>query len=90
MPVPSPAHDDPALDKVALDAAFGRALRHVRLERGMSQEALGFACGRHRTFVSILERGRNGASLETVVRLARALGVPAAELVARTEAELDA
>jgi len=76
------------IDKAALDAAFGRALRAVRLERGVSQEALGLACGRHRTFVSILERGTHGASLETVVRLARGLGIRPSELVRRAEDEL--
>ena len=76
------------IDKAALDAAFGRALRSIRTERGVSQEALGLACGRHRTFVSILERGTHGASLETVVRLARGLGIAPSELVRRTEEEL--
>ena len=78
------------LDEEALGAAFGRALRSVRLERGFSQEALGFACGRHRTYVSALERGTSSPTLETVVRLARALGVDAAELVERAEHELGA
>ena len=78
------------LDEEALGAAFGRALRSVRLERGLSQESLGFACGRHRTYVSALERGTSSPTLETVVRLARALGVDAAELVERAEQELGA
>lgn len=77
------------LDEQALGAAFGRALRSVRMERGFSQEALGFACGRHRTYVSALERGTSSPTLQTVVRLARALGVDAAELVDRAERELD-
>ena len=77
------------LDEQALGAAFGRALRSVRMERGFSQEALGFACGRHRAFVSALERGTSSPTLQTVVRLVRALGVDAAELVDRAERELD-
>ena len=77
------------VDEQALGAAFGRALRSVRMERGFSQEALGFACGRHRTYVSALERGTSSPTLQTVVRLARALGVDAAELVDRAERELD-
>jgi transcriptional regulator with XRE-family HTH domain len=77
------------LDEQALGAAFGRALRSARMERGFSQEALGFACGRHRTYVSALERGTSSPTLQTVVRLARALGVDAAELVDRAERELD-
>ena len=37
---------------IPLDSAFGQVLRELRLERGLSQEALSHACGRHRTFVS--------------------------------------
>lgn len=79
--------DDP--QKRMLDESFGRALRERRKERGLSQEALSFACGRHRTFVSLLERGENGPSLETVFKLARALEVDPSVLVARADQLLD-
>jgi transcriptional regulator with XRE-family HTH domain len=69
----------------SLDESFGRVLRELRLERRLSQEALSFACGRHRTYVSLLERGRNGPSLETVWRLAEALEISPSELVRRVE-----
>jgi len=85
-PMP-PGPDDP--QKRMLDESFGRALREARLQRGLSQEALSFACGRHRTFVSLLERGKNGASLETVFKLARALEVEPSVLVARADLFLD-
>lgn len=78
-----PRTDDP--QKRMLDESFGQALRELRLQRSLSQEALSFACGRHRTFVSLLERGQNGASLETVFKLARALDVEPSVLVARTD-----
>lgn len=79
--------DDP--QKRLLDQSFGEALRELRLQRGVSQEALSFACDRHRTFVSLLERGQNGASLYTVFRLARALEVDPSALVARADELLD-
>lgn len=68
--------------------SFGQALRELRHERGLSQEALSFACGRHRTFVSLLERGVNGPSLETVWMLAGGLGVAPSTLVRRVEETL--
>lgn len=81
-PMP-PGPDDP--HKRMLDESFGQALRELRLQRGLSQETLSFACDRHRTFVSLLERGKNGASLETVFKLARALDVAPSALVARAD-----
>ena len=69
----------------SLEEAFGRVLRELRTERGLSQEALSLACGRHRTYVSLLERGHNSPSLTTVWMLAGALDVAPSELVRRVE-----
>ena len=65
---------------------FGVALRSARRTRGWSQEALAERAGLHPTFVSLLERGLRQPSLETVLRLSRALGVPVGELVGPVEA----
>lgn len=56
-------------------------VRELRLERGMSQEQLGFASGLHRTAISFVERADRAANLETVEKLARALRVEPAELM---------
>ena len=55
------------------NAAFGEVVRGLRTERGLSQEALSFACGRHRTYISLLERGHNSPSLDTLWVIAEAL-----------------
>ena len=60
---------------------FALNLRRVRTERGLSQEALGVLCGLHRTEISLLERAGREPRLMTVVRIARALKVPPAELL---------
>lgn len=77
-----------ARDRHPLDVAFGRAVRALREERGLSQEALSFACGRHRTYVSGIERGTSSPTLGTIAVLAGALQVTAAELVRRAEGQL--
>jgi transcriptional regulator with XRE-family HTH domain len=69
----------------ALDRAFGEVLRELRQERGLSQEGLSFACERHRTYVSLLERGRSSPSLGTLWMLAKALEVRPSEIVRRVE-----
>lgn len=60
---------------------FSRNVREQRIGRGLSQERLGGACGLHRTEISLLERGARDPRLSTVVRIARALDVPAASLL---------
>ena len=41
----------------------------------MSQEQLGYACGLHRTEISLLERAAREPRLTTIVRLSRGLEV---------------
>lgn len=70
------------------EEAFAKALRETRQECGLSQEKLGFESGYHRTYISMLERGRMNPSLRTILSLASVLKVPASELVRRVEARL--
>ncbi|WP_366943835.1 helix-turn-helix transcriptional regulator [Nevskia sp.] len=64
--------------------AFGDVLRAARARVGVSQEALGLACGMDRTYVSLLERGERQPTLSTLFALSQQLGVAAEVLVART------
>lgn len=68
---------------------FGPALRRVRLAAGMSQEMLGLESGVQRNFISLIETGQNQPTITTIVKLARALGMKASELVAQAEAEAE-
>jgi len=61
-------------------ASFGRRLRVLRLERGMSQEELAFRSGLHRTYVSSTERGARNVSLLNIEKLAKALKVSISDL----------
>lgn len=70
---------------VSPEQAFGLVVKGLRQERGLSQEALSFACQRHRTYVSLLERGKNSPSLKTLWLLAEALGVRPSEIIQRLE-----
>lgn len=54
-------------------------LRHLRAERGLSQERLAAEAGIDRTYVGMLEREQASATLDAVDKLATVLGV---ELVA--------
>ena len=63
-------------------------LRELRARSGLSQEALAFACGRHRTYVSLLERGLSSPSLQTLFRIADALGARPSEMLALVERAL--
>jgi transcriptional regulator with XRE-family HTH domain len=71
-----------------LQIVFGRVVRELRTKAGLSQEALSFACGRHRTYVSLIERGRNAPSILTLWDLAAALDVQPSKIIRRVETKL--
>lgn len=54
---------------------FGQRLRSIRLAKGLTQEELAEKAGLHATYIGIIERGKQGASLDTIEKLAQALGV---------------
>jgi transcriptional regulator with XRE-family HTH domain len=62
---------------------FARNLRHLRREKGMSQEALADEAGVDRTYISALERSTYSASITMVEKLADVLGVEPSVLLER-------
>lgn len=66
--------------------AFGRAIKALRAEKGLSQEALADLAGVQRPTLSAIERGTSDPRLSTLFRLAEAMGEPPNVLIARTEA----
>jgi transcriptional regulator with XRE-family HTH domain len=59
-------------------------LREVREAKGLTQVELSESSGVRRATISDIERGTSRIDLETLDRLANALGVPAAVLIEQT------
>ena len=71
------------------DRVIGHVLRSFREQQGLSQEDAAFAAGLHRAQYGRYEAGYNAPSFLTVLRIAKRLGVPAADIAAEAEAQLD-
>ena len=67
--------------------AFGKVLRTLRLERGLSQEALALEAGIQRNYVSLIERGINQPTITIIFKLSAALEVQPSQLIKLVEAE---
>jgi transcriptional regulator with XRE-family HTH domain len=61
---------------------FGSRVRAERERLGVSQEELADRAGMHRTYLGGVERGERNLGLLNVVRIAKALGLPASTLLA--------
>ena len=75
MPGLSPAH-----------VAFGAAIRTIRQEQGISQEALALKCGIDRSYFGAVERGERNVALANILKIATALQTTPAQLFTRADA----
>ncbi len=60
---------------------LGQYLRHIREQRGWSQEELAHECGLHRTYVGAVERGEYNVTLLTLRRITDTLGITLADAI---------
>lgn len=70
------------------EQAFGIVLRELRKQKGLSQESLALEADVQRNYVSLLERGKNSASLKILFKLSSVLGVSVADMLEQTERKL--
>lgn len=68
--------------------AFGDAVRHLRTLDGIAQETLAHLAGVERSHMGKIERGEHMPTLALILKIARALGRSASELMLETEARL--
>lgn len=65
----------------------GRVIRRFREGAGLSQEALAEGSGLHRTYISLVERGRRNITVDALSQIAEALGVYPSRLMSEAEKE---
>jgi transcriptional regulator with XRE-family HTH domain len=71
--------------KETLAQRFGRCVRQLRLETGLSQTEFGERCGFYQTYLSRVETGQANPTLNAIEVIANALGLTIYELWHRVE-----
>ena len=66
---------------------LGMIIRKMRVQKGLTQENLSGLAGIARSHLAALENGEKTAKLDTVWRIADALGISPSELIRRAEGE---
>lgn len=69
------------MKRLELPKSLGQKIRQVRLESGLSQEALADRAGLHRTYMGLVERGESNISLVKYAMIAEALDMSLSELL---------
>ncbi len=69
--------------------AFGKVLRRLRIELGLSQEALALSADLQRNYISLMELGQNQPTITTIFKLANALNIKPSKLMDLVENEID-
>ncbi|MDD3999480.1 MAG: helix-turn-helix transcriptional regulator [Bacilli bacterium] len=64
-----------------INVLFGIRLRQIRLEKGLTQEQLGYECGLHRTYVGQIERAEKNITLKNIEKIAKHLDINITELL---------
>jgi transcriptional regulator with XRE-family HTH domain len=72
---------NPANSQITARSRFAVNLRSARMARGFSQEELGARAGLHRNYIGSVERNEKNISIDTIERLANALGVDVLDLL---------
>jgi transcriptional regulator with XRE-family HTH domain len=62
-------------------ALFGKSVRRLREQKGLSQEALADLSHLHRTYIGGIERGERNVGLMNLLRLSKALKILPSELL---------
>lgn len=80
--MPRPPRRQPVLsfEDRAYRRVLGDRLRHLRAERGLTQEQLADRAGLAREYLSKVESGHRNPSLDIIARLAQALEVSLEDL----------
>lgn len=61
--------------KTEANIRFGRKLASLRVERGLSQKELAEICELNRTYIGTIERAEKSATVNTIHKLAKGLGI---------------
>jgi len=66
---------------------LGEQLRKARNKAGLTQEELAFRAGVSLQYVSLLELGEKSPTVDTLIKLCKAMGASAGKIVAKVESK---
>ena len=69
--------------KSRANQALGQAIRSIRIDQGLTQEAFALKAGIDRSYYGAIERGEFNVTMDTLVKISRTLAVRVSEITER-------
>jgi len=69
--------------------AIGKIVKSLRIKRGMSQEDLAFVCDVDRSYISMIEVGRNEPSVSKIFSICEGLEIKPSDFIRLVELEYE-
>jgi transcriptional regulator with XRE-family HTH domain len=79
------AKPSPSYSKTTELVALGHTIKGLRLDLGLSQEALAFEAGIDRSYIGGIERGEHNLALINLIKIAQTLGITLSELFSKAK-----
>lgn len=70
---------------MSIKVQFGKIIKRLRANAGLSQEELAYRAGMHRTYIGIIERGEKNITLENAYKISKALNIPLSHILKELE-----
>jgi len=68
-----------------LEETFGKIVKNIRCQKGLSQDELSEKTGLDRTFISQIENGQRNPSLSTILKISEGLNIKPSALISKFE-----
>lgn len=70
---------------MTITSEIGYRIRFYRKKKGLSQEKLAELCNFHPTYIGQIERGEKNATIESIYRITKGLGISMSQLLENIE-----
>jgi transcriptional regulator with XRE-family HTH domain len=72
-----------------IEIIFGKVLKEIRTEKGLSQEKLAESSNLDRTYISLLERGLRQPTITTIFKLSQVLKISPSDFIKLIEIQYE-
>ncbi|GBF73427.1 hypothetical protein PA598K_01716 [Paenibacillus sp. 598K] len=74
---------------ISLKKVIGKTVKAIRIKKGLSQEDLAHECNVDRSYISMIEVGRNEPSITKIFDLCKGLNIKPSDFIKLVEVEYE-